>query len=134
MIITARDIDWNDFFNSGFFEDIMDSENKSWIVTLELEIPGKFISEAVLTDVTDIDRHHLLAVNSLIRYHDNAAKNKRGRKRDQPDKLVIKYDFIHKIIDHRNNLIIIADVDQHDFSYAIPLSNEEVRKLAESKE
>lgn len=110
------DINWGQFFNGGSFEDISKSENQSYIVVVCQDPFTNEITEETLFNITDVDRPALMAADCYLEYFDKPNK-KRGRKKKNPEKIAIRYDFVKKIIDHKNNLIIVADEERDSFQY-----------------
>lgn len=104
--------DWTDFFYGGIFEEITQVENKIWIVTIEKDPVGSGGSETMF-EIDNIRRNELLNANSYLKYE--ITEKKEINHNISPEGIVTKYDFVHKIIDYKNNLIIIADEKEYEY-------------------
>lgn len=111
--------DWHLLADTFCFRKITQEENKTYIIVAEFFIKYNYDNSIAGMDSTDIiertdnieiveldhaDRENILKTNSYIQYLE-----------DQTQSIVVKYDFIEKVFDTRNNLIIIANKNKYNY-------------------
>lgn len=119
-----KDIIWKDFFYGGSFDNIIQGENKVWIVAIEQDPFENMISSELLFEVDDKNRNDLLAVDSYTEYR---YTNKNEDNACSPEGIATKYTFLHKILDCKNNLILISDEEKYKFGGSEEYSNGDSR-------
>ncbi|ACL76171.1 hypothetical protein [Ruminiclostridium cellulolyticum] len=107
------DINWEEFFDGGAFEDITKESNKIWIVAIDQDPFSNSISSSITFEVTNVKRNQIVASDSYLTYRYLEKSRKNGK--ISPRGIVTQYIYKSKITDSRNNLILICDVEEYGF-------------------
>ena len=100
------------------FEDISKSENKIWFISIERERGSEAMVETLI-EIDNSKRDIILQADSYLQYYKK--KKRKGKlPGDQELKYIAKkYNFIKKILDNNNNLIIIVSVEQFEYNHPV---------------
>lgn len=117
------DIDWENFFYGSMFEDISKGKNKIWFITIAYDNENRDSISETLIEIDESKRDILLQVDSYIEY--SKKKKWKGKFPGNPyfGHIAKKYNFLEKILDHNDNLIIV--VAEEDFEYDHPVEVDE---------
>ncbi|AEY66347.1 hypothetical protein [Clostridium sp. BNL1100] len=107
------DINWEEFFSGGSFEDISNGENRVWIVVIDQDPFSSSILSETVFEINNAKRNELLASDRYLRYKYNRTDSENGDRNSEG--VVTLYIFKSKIIDSKGNLILICDIEQYEF-------------------
>ncbi|MEA4846693.1 MAG: hypothetical protein VB106_05595 [Clostridiaceae bacterium] len=128
QVSDKKDIDWDDFFNGGVFEEISKGKNKIWFATIEHELGNHDSMAETLIEIDNSKRDILLQADSYLKYC-KKKKQKGKLPGDQELKYIaVKYDFVEKILDNNNNLIIIVTAEQFEYDHPIKIDENEMQE------
>lgn len=117
----GREFDWNFFLESLCFENIIKQSNKMWIVTFAYKAfsDDRYPLLRSVEFPDNSQREYLLKANTYLMYN-NKAKEKGKR---NVERYITKYNFIEKVLDDYNNLIIIAIEERLDMYEGRPFQS-----------
>ena len=127
--ISHRDeINWENFFYGGMFEEISKGKNKIWFVTIAYDMNNKDSMYETLKEIDGSKRDILLQADSYLEY--SKKKKRKGKTPGNPDfeHIATKYNFLEKILDHNDNLIIIVEAEEFEYDHPVEVDESEMQE------
>lgn len=90
---------------------IIRDSNRNWLIEVVIDSLSGELEHCISCEMPEWDRKVIMAADSYIYYWDESVKVYGILKKG-----FVKYDFLQKIIDDRNNLIIIASPNPYEIT------------------